>query len=131
MARRVSIAACLVAAALAASGCGSQSVQVANSDPDHEGAVLFAQRCGGCHTLAKAGTHGSASNVKSRERTDGPNLDARKETEKSVLFAIANGGFSSAIMPENIVTGQQARAVAKFLAKYSGSKRKSAGAPGG
>jgi mono/diheme cytochrome c family protein len=127
MARRVLTAACLAAAALLASGCGSAGVDVAKTDPTHDGAVLFAEKCGGCHTLSKAGTQGSAENVKSRERTDGPNLDARKETEADVLFAIANGGFSSAIMPENIVTGPEAQAVAKFLAKYSGSKRKTAG----
>lgn len=127
MARRALTAACLAAAALIASGCGSASVEVAKSDPDHAGAVLFAEKCGGCHTLAKAGTHGSATNVKTRERTDGPNLDKRKETEQDVLFAIANGGFSSAIMPENIVTGPEAEAVAKFLAKYSGSKSKATG----
>ena len=37
-----------------------------------------------------------------------------------MLFAIRNGGFSGAIMPENIVVGDEAQAVAEFLAKYSG-----------
>jgi len=31
-----------------------------------------------------------------------------------------NGGFSGAIMPQNIVVGQEAQEVAQFLAKYSG-----------
>jgi hypothetical protein len=39
-----------------------------------------------------------------------------------VLYAIHNGGFSGAIMPENIVLGTEAREVAAFLAKYSGLK---------
>jgi hypothetical protein len=39
-----------------------------------------------------------------------------------VLFAIRNGGFSGAIMPANIVVGEEAEAVADFLAKYSGQK---------
>jgi hypothetical protein len=39
-----------------------------------------------------------------------------------VLYAIRNGGFSGAIMPENIVVGKDAQAVAEFLAKYSGLK---------
>jgi mono/diheme cytochrome c family protein len=129
MARRVLTAASLVAAALIASGCGSATVQVSKSDPTYTGAELFAQRCGGCHTLSAAGTHGSASNVKNRERTDGPNLDKRKETQADVLFAIANGGFSGAIMPENIVTGPQAQAIADFLAAYSGGQRKGKGTP--
>jgi len=37
-----------------------------------------------------------------------------------VLYAIRNGGFSGAIMPENIVLGENAHAVANFLAAYSG-----------
>ncbi len=127
MARRVLTAACLAAAALLASGCGSAAVELSKSDPTYQGAELFAEKCGSCHTLEKAGTQGSATDVTDRETVDGPNLDARKETEADVLFAIANGGFSGAIMPENIVTGPEADAVAKFLAKYSGSKRNAAG----
>jgi hypothetical protein len=34
-------------------------------------------------------------------------------------------------MPENIVVGQQARAVAAFLAKYSGKQAKSPPSPTG
>jgi len=37
-----------------------------------------------------------------------------------VLYAIQNGGFSGAIMPQNIVVGEQALAVAQFVATYSG-----------
>jgi len=127
MARRVLTAACLAAAALVATGCGSEGVKVAESDSTHQGAVLFVEKCGSCHTLAVAGTQGSATDVTDRERVDGPSFDARKENEEDVLFAIANGGFSGAIMPENIVTGEEAEAVAKFLAKYSGTQSKAAG----
>ena len=38
-----------------------------------------------------------------------------------MLYAIRNGGFSGAIMPQNIVVGEDAQAVAEFVAKYSGS----------
>ena len=37
-----------------------------------------------------------------------------------MLFAIRNGGFSGAIMPANVVVGQDAEKVAEFLAKYAG-----------
>ena len=37
-----------------------------------------------------------------------------------MLYAIRNGGFSGAIMPENIVVGKEANDVAAFLAKYAG-----------
>ena len=45
-----------------------------------------------------------------------------------MLYAIRNGGFSGAIMPENIVVGQDAEEVAEFLAKYAGSEPKHADA---
>jgi len=130
MSRRATTAACLAVAALLASGCGEQSVAISKNDPTHQGAVLFAERCGECHTMSQAGTQGSAQDVANKERVDGPNLNARKESKQDVLYAIANGGFSGAIMPENIVTGQEANAIADFLAKYSGGKETSGKASG-
>ena len=44
-------------------------------DPDYAGAVLFSQRCAGCHTLTPAGTQGSANRA---VRVQGPNLDQRE-----------------------------------------------------
>jgi hypothetical protein len=46
---------------------------------------------------------------------------------EDVLFAIRNGGFSGAIMPANIVVGQDAQVVADFLERYSGRKKSSSG----
>src|SRR5687767_12321117 len=103
MARRLTIAACLAAAAAFVAACGSSSVKLAENDPDHRGAVIFAERCGSCHTLEAAGTQGSTFDIADREREDGPNFNDRKETVEDVIFAIQNGGFSGAIMPENIV----------------------------
>ncbi len=78
---------------------------------------MFAQRCSGCHTLTPAGTEGSANRS---ERVQGPNLDQRQETMDDVIYAIRNGGFSGAIMPQNIVVGADALKVAAFVAKYAG-----------
>ena len=122
MARRILTAACIAAAALLTAGCGSQGVKVAESDPMHEGAVIFAERCGSCHTLEAAGTQGSTFDVGDRENVDGPNFDTRNVVAKDVVYAIENGGFSGAIMPENIVTGDEKQKVADFLAKYAGSE---------
>jgi mono/diheme cytochrome c family protein len=116
----LALGALLLAIPLAA--CGEQKIQVATTSPAHSGAVLFQQRCAGCHTLTAAGTHGSASNIRTRERTDGPNFNVRAECVERVLYAIENGGFSGAIMPQNIVVGAQAQAVAAFVAKYAGAK---------
>jgi mono/diheme cytochrome c family protein len=109
-----------VIAALA-SACGTERIAVANSDPAHSGAVLFAQRCSGCHTLSYAATHGSASNIRSAEQTNGPNFNVRCERPVArVLYAIENGGFSGLIMPQNVVVGNDAIAVAQFVSKYAG-----------
>lgn len=120
MARPVLIAACLAAAATFTAGCGSSSIKLAEDDPNRRGAVIFAERCGSCHTLEAAGTQGSTTDITDREREDGPNFNDRKETVEDVVFAIQNGGFSGAIMPENIVTGEEMRQVAEFVAKYAG-----------
>ena len=115
---RPAIAIALITGSLALSACGSQGIEVADDDPNYEGAELFAQRCSGCHTLTAAGADGSAN----RElRNQGPNLDQRTESPDDVLFAIRNGGFSGAIMPQNIVVGDDAEAVADFVAEYAGS----------
>jgi mono/diheme cytochrome c family protein len=100
--------------------CGSQGISVSKSSPYYRGAVLFRDHCSGCHTLATVGAQGSATSIKDRLRTNGPNFNIRKENPEQVLYAIHNGGFSGAIMPENIVLGAEAREVANFLAKYSG-----------
>ncbi|HEY8638173.1 MAG TPA: cytochrome c [Solirubrobacteraceae bacterium] len=134
MAGRTKTLACLGAVALAAGGlaaCGKEGIGVPKSSSLHHGAVLFNQHCGGCHTLDVAGTEGSATNVRDRERVDGPNFNVRKETVPQVLYAIRNGGFSGAIMPENIVVGPDAQAIAIFLAKYAGTKATKPKSPAG
>ncbi len=122
--RRLATAAALVVTAGAAVACGSQGISSEiSSQPKNiqHGAQLFSERCSGCHTLGVAGTQGTTNNVRQRERTDGPNFNTRHETMDNVLYAIRNGGFSGAIMPENIVVGQDANDVAAFLSKYAGT----------
>jgi mono/diheme cytochrome c family protein len=117
----------IAALALAACGFGEEGITVSEQDPDHRGAVLFADHCAGCHTLTAAGTQGTGNRS---IRTQGPNLDERVETYDDALFAIRNGGFSGAIMPQNIVVGEQAEAVARFVAKYAGTEAEEAPRPG-
>jgi mono/diheme cytochrome c family protein len=120
MASRRLLALPVVVAALVLGACGSERIQLSQDDPNYEGAVLFDVNCAECHTLAVVGAQGSATDVGSRERRDGPNFNERKETVDDVLYAIRNGGFSSQPMPQNIVTGEDAQKVAEFVAKYSG-----------
>ncbi len=110
----------LLACATVLGACGSQGIQVPASSPYYHGAVLFLDHCSGCHTLAVVGAEGSATSISNRVKTNGPNFNFRKEKPEQVLFAIRNGGFSGAIMPENIVVGEDAQAIAAFLAQYSG-----------
>lgn len=125
--RSLLLLALLIAVAAFASGCGSEGISVPKNDKvAYQGAQLFAENCAGCHTIAAAGTHGSKpkGEINTKDRTNGPNFDQRKESYESSLTAIRQGGFSGAIMPGNIVTGDDAKAVATFLAKYSGSEVK-------
>jgi len=119
-------AAVLVAAVLAA-GCGQEDIELAQSDPGYEAAVLFNENCGMCHTFDVAASEGSSSDANDAERVDGPNFNQRQEDVQAVLYAIRNGGFSGAIMPENILTGEEAQRVAEFVARYAGPDAPSGG----
>jgi mono/diheme cytochrome c family protein len=112
---------------LSACGFGEDKVEVSKGEPGHNGAVLFSTHCSGCHTMSAAGTQGTGNRS---SRTQGPNLDERTETYEDVLFAIQNGGFSGAIMPQNIVVGEEAEEVARFVARYAGSEAEESPRPG-
>jgi mono/diheme cytochrome c family protein len=75
--------------------------------PVGPGRDLFASTCGGCHTLAAAGTTG----------TVGPNLDDLKPDQATVQAAIQDGPGA---MPANLLTGAQAQQVAAFVAASAG-----------
>jgi mono/diheme cytochrome c family protein len=89
------------------------------------GRELFGAKCAVCHTLAAANAVGKV----------GPNLDVIKPSESLVLHTIENGCLQSpppgntaqsclseGNMPSNIVQGQQAIDVAKFVAKVAGNE---------
>jgi mono/diheme cytochrome c family protein len=119
--------ACAAAAlAAVAAGCGgNQDIDVPKDQTAlRNGAELFSERCSGCHTLDEAKSRGSKpeDEVAGGERTNGPNFNVRKENRDDVLFAIRNGGFSGAIMPANIVVGEDAEDVALFVEQYAGRK---------
>jgi mono/diheme cytochrome c family protein len=117
----------IAALGLAACGFGKEGLAVSKGEPDYNGAVLFATHCSGCHTLKAAGSQGTGNRS---VRTQGPSLDQRTETYDDALFAIQNGGFSGAIMPQNIVVGVEAEEVARFVADYAGQEAEVAPRPG-
>ncbi|MGO9959880.1 MAG: c-type cytochrome [Solirubrobacteraceae bacterium] len=121
-AKILTLAAAALSVALVTAACGTEKILVPKSAGDvYRGAVLFNQRCAGCHTLAYAATYGSAPNIRTATDVSGPNFNQRCERPiDRVLYAIENGGFSGAYMPQNVVVGQDAIDVAKFVATYAG-----------
>lgn len=69
--------------------------------------ATFTTTCGGCHTLADAGTHGAV----------GPNLDQLKPDEATVAHQIMNGGGG---MPAGLLKGQDLTDVAKYVSAVAG-----------
>jgi mono/diheme cytochrome c family protein len=114
---------CALAAVLAA-GCGGEIEVPEDQTAAHEGAVLFNERCSGCHSLDAANAYGSKppGDLQGGERTNGPNFNVKQVNRDDALYAIRNGGFSGSIMPANIVVGEQADRVADFLEQYSGGE---------
>ena len=113
--------AALAAGALALSACGRDDVNLVS------GKQQFVSNCGGCHTLARAGTKG----------VQGPNLDdafrqARSDgmTAKTVRgvvrhqisYPLRNSG-----MPANVVKGTAADDVAAYVGYAAGIKGKDTG----
>jgi mono/diheme cytochrome c family protein len=103
-------------------GCGGE---IEAKGEQRAGATIFNERCSGCHSIDAANAYGSKpkGQLKGGERTNGPNFNVRKVDREDALYAIRNGGFSGAIMPANIVVGDDARKVADFLEQYSGRDR--------
>jgi mono/diheme cytochrome c family protein len=122
VARPTAILCAALTAALVAAGCGGEVSVPESQTTARAGAELFYDHCSGCHTLKSANAYGSKpeGSKQGGERTNGPNFNIRKESRDDILFAIRNGGFSGAIMPANVVVGDDAEAVADFLSKYSG-----------
>ena len=112
--RFAALAALTALGAVAASGCG-------RDDPDMvAGKTLFVERCGSCHTLARADTKG----------VNGPNLDeafgpARRQglgegTVEGVVLDQISNVLRNSEMPPDLVKGEDAKDVAAYVAKAVG-----------
>jgi cytochrome c551 len=98
-----------LAAVLAAAGCGGggHPGTTGGGSTATTAEVLFVRNCGACHHLAAAGTEGGV----------GVDLDKARPGRAAVLQAIADGPGS---MPENLLTGADAKAVAAYVARVAG-----------
>jgi cbb3-type cytochrome c oxidase subunit III len=118
--RRAVAAALISVAALAVAGCGTDGLTPEAADPA-EGKTLFKQNCGNCHTLREAGTEGSNPIA---NPASGPNLDdafaaARMEgfEESAIRETVRHQiDFPTPPMPEDLVEGDEADAVAAYVA---------------
>lgn len=91
---------------------------------EKRGREIFGERCGLCHTLAAANAVGKV----------GPNLDTIQPTQQLVLHTIQYGclpnppsGSQQAclgvgVMPADVVQGNDAVNVAKFVARVAGQE---------
>jgi cytochrome c6 len=86
-------------------GSGGNAAQVAAGKR-----VFVSAACGGCHTLADAGSGGNV----------GPNLDQLKPSKDRVVKQVTNGG---GVMPafKGQLTQQQIDAVAAYVSTVAGS----------
>jgi plastocyanin len=126
---RAALCAAIVAVVPALSACGGVK------DPQADvvaGKQMFVQKCGSCHTLARADTKG----------TTGPNLDqafqqplkegfgttaVRGVVYKQILYPNRLKNADGIIMPPKLVTGQDAHDVAAYVASASGRTGKDTG----
>jgi cbb3-type cytochrome c oxidase subunit III len=105
-----------LATALLAAGCGTGGI--AKGGDQTTGKRLFVAKCGGCHTLADAGSHGQI----------GPNLDDAFAGSRNQGFKPATIEqvvrdqieLAAAPMPQNLVKGADADSVAAYVAAVAG-----------
>jgi cbb3-type cytochrome c oxidase subunit III len=108
-----------LAVALLLAGCGTGGKASSHGVDMQSGQKLFTQSCGGCHTLAAAGTSG----------TIGPNLDdafgpSRKQGFKQSTIqnvVLDQIRVAAAPMPRELVKGQDAQDVAAYVASVAGT----------
>jgi plastocyanin len=125
---RAALCAALATAVPALSACGAKEPQA----DAVAGKKLFVQKCGSCHTLARAGTKG----------TTGPNLDeafqrslkegfgtsaVRGVIYKQILYPNRMTNLQGVKMPAKLVSGSSAFDVAAYVAEVSARPGKDTG----
>ena len=114
-----------IVVALIAAGCGGTVGYSEGNGDQAKGKELFTKTCGSCHTLADAGTKGQI----------GPNLDyaffaSRRDglgestilqvVRDQIAYPVTETSTGAPGMPSDLVTGQDAKDVASYVAKVAG-----------
>ena len=116
----------LLGVAFVLAGCGTGGRADPHAD-QQAGQKLFTSNCGGCHTLAAAGTSGKV----------GPNLDDSFASDKKQGFkqstiqnvVLDQIRIAAPPMPRDLVKGQDAQNVAAFVAAVAGTGTSNAKPP--
>ena len=116
-------------ATLALAGCGTGGLANENSVDVADGKLLFIKNCGGCHVLREAGTRG----------TQGPNLDdafagpRSEDFSESTIQQVVDDQIKYAVapMPRNLVRGEDAEAVAAYVAAVAANAKAKVALPAG
>jgi cbb3-type cytochrome c oxidase subunit III len=114
----------LLGVLLVLAGCGTGGKATGGGDQQN-GQKLFQSSCGGCHTLAAAGSQG----------TVGPNLDDAFRGDREQKFkestirdvVLLQIRQPSPPMPANLVKGADAQDVAAYVAAVAGTGKESGG----
>jgi mono/diheme cytochrome c family protein len=136
----LSLATPIVAVALA--GCGDTVGFDEGGGDKISGKELFTQSCGGCHTLADAGTTGEIGpnlddafyqyrvdvsgadpdDPRFQEKLAAPGIESgvRQVVRGQIAYPIVNPVSGAPGMPADIVTGDDAAAVAAYVASVAG-----------
>jgi cbb3-type cytochrome c oxidase subunit III len=98
-------------AAYVASVAGKPGAAAGGGGAPTSGKDIFTANCGGCHTLADAGTTG----------TVGPNLDDKKPPKALVVDRVTNGkGPMPPFGKSGTLTAKQIQAVADYVSSVAG-----------
>jgi cbb3-type cytochrome c oxidase subunit III len=125
-------AALLSLAALALAGCGTEGLSESADIPD--GKLLFTQKCGSCHTLREADTKGSTQNPLGAPDLDAAFRGSREEgfDESTIREVVRHQiDFAAAPMPRDLVEGDEADAVAAYVAAVAANPEAEVAVPAG
>lgn len=150
-ARRVVGVLAVAAAGLAVAGCSGTVGFDDGSGDKARGKTLFTQACGSCHTLADAGTSGTigpdldAAFFQYRADAAGadpedadfaaqladPDVEStvRQIVRGQIAYPVVNPSSGAPGMPADLVTGDDAAAVAAYVASVAGLQPPGSGQP--
>jgi plastocyanin len=123
----------MVAAVVAGLGLAASGCSVKSDNPDKvAGKKLFVQKCGSCHTLARAGTKGvtgpDLDAAFARSREDGLGQSGFQGVIKhQIAHPSIPGDLGTGTMPAGLVEGKQAVDVAAYVADVVAKKGKDTG----